>query len=227
MGFFVCEWKTTKRWLTQGRSMADASWRGSRFSPERKQLEIPHHLMPVLFYEQSQIQFDMHGSHDLNVNPCEWVIVWRQKKREIRQVRTGRKSQKARRKPTDELVSVVEILAQILLAGIGGRQLLVEDAPRGDVVAREVRRHVEHSRNAKSVEFAQIRSVSSVTQIEKRKNLSRRVRIHVRRCCRVHHGALLTVAQVRITSLEFTMATYTTINRPLVIAEGKKVCVCV
>ena len=188
-------------------------------SHKRKQLEIPHHLVPVLFYEQSQNPIWHARQSRFKCQPV-WMshCVTSKKKREIRQVRTGRKSQKARRKPTDELVSVVEILAQILLAGIGGRQLLVEDAPRGDVVAREVRRHVEHSRNAKSVEFAQIRSVSSVTQIEKRKNLSRRVRIHVRRCCRVHHGALLTVAQVRITSLEFTMATYTTINRPLVIA---------
>lgn len=45
---------------------------------------------------------------------------------------------------TDELIGVVEILAEILLAGIGCRQLFEDDSARDDVlVAGEIGRHVE------------------------------------------------------------------------------------
>lgn len=117
------------------------------------------------------------------------------KKRETRQVSAGKVRKRdertnrvveVRRKHTDELVSVVEILPQILLAGIGGWELLEEYSTRGDVVAREIRRDVENARDAQSVEFDQIGRVSTVTQIEKGKNLRRRVGIHIRLaayCC--------------------------------------------
>lgn len=45
---------------------------------------------------------------------------------------------------TDELIGVVEILAEILLAGIGCRQLFEDDSAGDDVlVAGEIGRHVE------------------------------------------------------------------------------------
>ncbi len=139
-----------------------------------------------------------------------------------RDERTESRSEARQKKLTDELVSVVEILPQILLAGIGGWELLEEYSTRGDVVAREIRRDVENARDAQSVEFVQIGRVSTVTQIEKGKNLRRRVGIHIRLaacCCVVAYRrrsttaagddghALLTLAQVRITSLEFKVST--------------------
>ena len=83
---------------------------------------------------------------------------------------------------TDELISVVEILAQILLPRIGGRQLFKDNSTRDDVlVAGEIGRNVEHTRNAQTIKFSQITSVTTVTQVEKGQNLGSRMRIDIRR----------------------------------------------
>ena len=80
--------------------------------------------------------------------------------------------------PTDEVEGVVKELAEILLAGIGGRKLLVEDAARL-VESWQIGCDVEDARNVEPLQRLQIGGVASVAQKQERQDLSGRMRIHV------------------------------------------------
>lgn len=120
---------------------------------------------------------------------------------------------------TDELVSLVEILAEVLLSGIGGRKLLVEDAVRL-VESGQVGRHVEDARYLEFGERLQIGGVAPVAQIKEGQDLGGRMRVHVprrrhrhrrRRVGRRHHRRRrhhrVALAQLREVPLEFRVAT--------------------
>ena len=79
---------------------------------------------------------------------------------------------------TDELVSLVKVLAEVLLSGIGGGQLLVEDSV-GLVESGQVGRHVEDAGNLELLQRCQIRGVAPVAQVEEGQDLRGRMRIHV------------------------------------------------
>ena len=78
------------------------------------------------------------------------------------------------------MVSLVEILAEVLLSGIGGGQLLVEDSVRL-MESGQIGRDVKDARYLELGERLQVGCVASVAQVEERQDLRGRMRVHVAR----------------------------------------------
>lgn len=79
---------------------------------------------------------------------------------------------------TDKVVGVVEILAQVLLSGIGGRQLFVDDAARL-VESGQVGRDVEHPADVERRQRVPVGCVPHVANKEERQYLRGRMRIQI------------------------------------------------